>query len=73
MQQGTHRPVNLAQLPDECRDVACHVWVNTVALPRRNNQTWHATSLHLPPYRTSTGMSHYRASAAMCHVRLLCY
>ena len=26
--------------------VACHVWVYTVALPRRNNQTWHATSLH---------------------------
>ncbi|MBD5301561.1 MAG: hypothetical protein HDS16_00955 [Bacteroides sp.] len=33
-------------LPDECRDVACHVWETSSVLQRRNNQTWHATSLH---------------------------
>ncbi|MBD5195803.1 MAG: hypothetical protein HDS84_08520 [Bacteroidales bacterium] len=37
-------------LPDKCRDVACHVWGIPSVIPYRNIQTWHATSLHLPPH-----------------------
>ena len=37
----------------KCRDMACHVRVNTIALPHHNNQTWHATSLHVPLHYNS--------------------